>query len=109
MEWTASPEGFGLAMRLSQLRSAVRVGQALAQACPTEESWETIMADPELQETLSAVAEIVTDITRELETATPDTAIDTVLRHHTRGLEALEPLCELFQLDPEDLLVVLTA
>lgn len=108
MEWTGSPEGFALALRLSQLRSAIRVGQALAKVCPTEESWEAVMSDSEVQETLSALAEIVNDITTDMETASPDTITDTVLRHHSRGLESLEPLCELFELDPEDMLVVLT-
>lgn len=108
--WKSSPEGLQLAMRLSQLRSAVRIGLALAETCPTEESWDHLMADPEIQETLSAFAAIVDDIHADLDQKNdPDRVMDTIMEHHSRSLEALEPFCEAFSIDPNDLLVVLTA
>lgn len=108
--WKSSPEGFQLAMRLSQLRSAVRVGLALAEACPTEASWDHMMEDPELQETLSAFAAIVDDIQSDLDQKSdPDLVLDTILEHHGRSLESLDPFCEAFKIDPNDLLVVLTS
>lgn len=108
MTWHPSPDGLALALRLSQLRSAIRVGSALAKTCPTEEAWAAVMADPEMQETLAAVAEITRDVEQDLEHATSDTAMDVVANHHSRGLEALDPLAQFFGIDPEDLLVVLT-
>lgn len=107
--WNGSADGITLAFRLSQLRSAVRVGLALAEKCPTEESWDLLMQNPDIQETLSAFAAIVEDIQQDLNTATPDTVMHTVLNHHGRTLEVLEPFCEHFGIEPDDLFVVLSA
>lgn len=108
--WSGSPEGLQLAMRLSQLRSMVRVGLALAQAYPDEESWDEHMQNADTQETLSAFASIVSDIQADLASAQdPDAVIDSVANHHERTLEALETFCEPLGLDPNDVVVVLTA
>lgn len=108
--WEGSPDGLQLAMRLSQLRSMVRVGLALAEAYPDEESWDAHMANPETQEILGAFATIVNDIQTDLDTVQePDQVMTAVLNHHERSLEALETFCEPLQLNPNDLIVVLTA
>lgn len=109
MEWTGSDAGLALALRLSQLRSAVRVGLALATACPTEESWEAMMSKPEIHETFSEFATIVDDILADVSRHPPDAALTQVMAHHARGLEALELFAEAMTIDPEDLLVILTA
>lgn len=88
----------------------VRVGLALAEAYPDEESWDAHMQNPETQETLTAFASIVADIQSDLETAQdPEKVTDSVLNHHERSLEALETFCQPLDLNPNDLIVVLTA
>jgi glucokinase len=68
------------------------------------------MTDPDTQETLSAFASIVDDVQADLDTqGDPDAAATAVLNHHERSLEALESFCEPLGLNPNDLIVVLTA
>jgi hypothetical protein len=108
MQWTGSGAGFALALRLSQLRSAIRVGLALAEKFPTEDSWEAAMASPEFQETASALAEVLQDVQGDLDVAPPDQVVETVLKHHERGLETLELFAEQLEVSADDILVVLS-
>lgn len=107
MQWNANETAFNLAIRLSQLRSAVRVGLALAEKFPTEEAWEEELNKPEVQENLQAVAEIITDVQLDLDESTPEKALQNVENHYDRAAEALLPLCERYEIAPEDLLVVM--
>ena len=107
MKWNADETAFGMAIRLSQLRAAVRVGLALAERFPTEEEWEAEMENPEVQENLQALAEVLTDVQLDLDDADPNQVAQTVENHYLRSEEALLPLCERYLINPEDLLVVL--
>jgi len=109
MQWTGSGEGLSLALRLSQLRSAIRVGVALATRFPDEAAWEAEVTSEEFQETMTAFAEILDDVNTDLD-ATPsdDDVATTILRHHGRGLEAVELLAEKIQVPVDDLVTVLS-
>lgn len=107
MQWTAGGTAFELAIRLSQLRSAVRVGLALAERFPTEAEWEAEMEKPEIQENLEAVAQVLGDVQLDLDDATPEKVLSSVENHYDRVQEALGPLCDRYGIAQEDLLVVM--
>ena len=98
-----------MAVRLSQLRSAVRVGLVLAEKYPTEADWEAEMASKDMQETLEAVSQIFGDIHGDLDAADATNVLQTVENHYGRVQEALEPLAERYGIASEDLLVVLAS
>lgn len=108
MKWDASSAAFNMAIRLSQLRAAVRVGLALAERFPTEEEWEAEMENPETQEHLQAAAEVLTDVQLDLDESDPESVVETISNHYGRAEEALVPLCEHYGISREDLLVVLS-
>ena len=108
MDWKGTGPGLSLALRLSQLRSAIRVGLALAEHFPTEDSWEAETASEEFQETMSDLAGVLNDVQADLDTSPPEQVVETVLKHHARSLETLELLSAKLQVPTEDILVVLS-
>lgn len=107
MKWEAGSTAFNMAIRMSQLRAAVRVGLALAEKFPTEEAWEAEMETPEVQENLQALAEVLSDVQIDLDTAESQEIVQAVENHYERAEEALLPLCERYGISREDMLVVL--
>ena len=95
---------------LSELRSRFRVALALVERFPDEQDWEAATRDPDFLESLTALADIVSDIRMdgiEYESATPNSVADAVTNHYGRAIESVEPIAETLGVAPSDLLSVL--
>jgi len=106
-----TPGGMGISLVLSQIRSAVRVGLALVESCPTEEAWDALLADPETHETLNELALLIQDVHARAEAAggSYDATLDSLTTDHMRAVECLEPFCEKLGVPPDDFLNALAA
>lgn len=97
-------------LMFSQLRSAYRVGKALAEKFPTEEAWQAFLKSSVYVETVAEFAACVTDIrdASELGPAyTPEEIQNSVLSHYPRALDAVEEFAILVDVSGEDVLAVL--
>lgn len=105
------PGGMAIAIVLTQVRAAVRVGLALNESHPTEESWEAFLGTPDTQEALNELATMIQD----LHDTVQDTGgsytemLKTVDDEHKRAFECLEPLCESLGITPDDFFVTIAA
>jgi len=97
-------------LRLSRCRSEFLVGQALADAYPTDEAWNVFLNDPETQEQFQALADVAEDIRVGLHAsyaADPEAVQRVVEQHYERGLESVMLVAESLVIDPQELLNVL--
>jgi hypothetical protein len=95
-------------LELSRLRSSLRVGMALVQRFPQEDDWWALLDDPEIIDSLNALAEVVNDM--RVDTAEATTAEEVaagVAAHHDRAVEAVSLVAEVLGVPSEDLLAVL--
>lgn len=106
-----TPGGMGISLVLSQIRSAVKVGLALVEACPTEEEWEAVLADPDTHETLNELALLIEDIHEQAldRGGSYEATVDSFAADHKRAVECLEPFCEKLGIPPDDFLNAIAA
>lgn len=97
-------------LHLSWLRSAAKVGMALAVTYPGEDEWQAFLNAPELMETIDELAPVIADIRAAAELGTdlsPEQVQLAVEQHYGRALDAVEVLAERLGIAPADLLAVL--
>lgn len=96
----------GLLLYLSRLRSEYLLARALAETLPTSVEWDAFMARPEVVEELDALASVVLDIRRRIDTyqIAPDEA---AAPHVGRLFESVVLLTETLGISPVDLIIPL--
>ena len=90
-------------LRLIEARSMYLVGAALAVKYPDEDSFEELLGSPTFVDAIDAFTSVKDDL---IAAGTEDLR-GAVATHSTRAYEALEVLCELLGIPPEDLISVL--
>jgi hypothetical protein len=100
-----------IAIVLTQVRAAVRVGLALNESHPTDATWESFLENPETQETLEELATMIQDLHYSAQAAggSYTAMLSAVDDDHKRAFECLEPLCEKLGITPDDFFVTVAS
>lgn len=106
-----SYEALAALLLLTNLRNQFRVGLALAQRFPDDDSWDQFGRDPEVLDSFNELGHIIDDIRAEALTdeidVTPESVSQAVANHYDRAMEVVEPIAESLGVEPSELLSVL--
>lgn len=95
---------------LTRLRCAAIVAFSLAAKYPTAASWEEAMNSQVLLDALSSFSNVLADVeqdSKSQEFLDPEKTLDFSEQQYDRALDSLTELCEMLDIEPEDLLSVL--